>query len=188
MAIENYPDTICGVATSTWTKISNTQTFTSPFGKSTQTVGLTGSLWASQLNYPILELEDYDILNAFMIGLRGMAGRFYLSPMQYQPETAHPTGLTATVAGTQITLSAPAPNLKVGDYISINHELKMVIIANSTTLFTVDQPFRETYTSQPIELNKPDCLMMLSSDNYMMEFRPPLIQSVTVECVEAVTV
>ena len=176
----NYPDTC--VAKITWSRISNTQAFTSPFTSSTQTVGMSGALWKAQINHGILTDVDFNVIHPFIVGLRGRAGRFYLTPYQYQKNLTNTTG---RATGTALTLNSSVAGLGVGDYISVNYELKM-LIAGSGTSWTVDTPFRQIYSGVTIELNKPSCLMMLINDDFPMTFEPPLLSSATVECIEAI--
>ena len=167
-----------------WSYSGNTQTFTSPINKFTQTVGLSGLLWSASLNWAILEEDDYNILNPFMLQLRGQAGRFYLSPAQYEGD--HSTGLTATTADSiSVELSSPVSTLNIGNYLSINNELKMIVEKISDTTYKVEPPFRELYIAQPVELNKPTAIMRLLTDTYDMDFRPPIVQNVSFDIIES---
>ena len=170
-----------------WSYTANTQTFTSTFTNSTQTVGLSGLLWNATINYAILDEAQYNILNPFMMQLRGQAGRFYLSPAIYENDLA--TGVTVTTADKiNITLSTPVPGLKVSDYVSANDELKMIVAKADDSNYTVGHPFRATFAGIPIELNNPTVIMKLADDNYDMNFTPPLIQNVSFSVVEAISI
>ena len=179
-----YPSLVA--ETTSWTRVSNTMTFTSPSTKATQTLGLSASLWSASLTYNTLQESEFNTLNGFIMSLRGRAGRFYLSPPQY-PKTEFSDALTATTSGTTVTLSSGESTLDVGHYLSINSELKMIISKTSDTIYTVDEPFSQVYTAQAIKLNAPECIMMLSDDNFKMDYRPPLFSGATINCIEALT-
>jgi hypothetical protein len=129
----------------------------------------------------------FNTMNAFLVQLRGMGGRFYYSPKQYFADLA--TGLTATTSDSiSVALSSPVTDLVVGNYISINNELKMIVIKTDDSNYKVEPPFRELYTAQPIELNDPTCIMMLASDDFVMNFKPPVLENTSFDIVEAISV
>ena len=177
-----YPDTI---ATSvTFSRISNNQVFTSPFSKTIQTYGMSAGIWGATIQHEHLNKTEWQELYGFLVGLRGRAGRFYLKVPQYDESIA--TGITATTSGTALTLGSAVSALNVGNYISMEHRLRMIVGKTSDTIYTIDEPFNSDYLiATAIELNEPDCLMMLKNDELNMGFTGKYFSDVTVECIEA---
>jgi len=188
MATLTYPTTLINPENVTWSAQQFAESFQSPFNGGTQTRGFGGSMiWKASFNYPILEQSQFNILNPFMMQLRGISGRVIVTTPQYTNTLA--TGLTATTADTiSVALSAPESGLNVGDYISINNELKMIVIKTDNSNYKVEPPFRQLYTAQAIELNNPTCIMQLVDGTFNMDFRPPLFQSASFDLIEALSV
>ena len=61
-----------------WRKLSNTQAFESPLTRSVQTFSMPGARWACTATWQNLTADEASLFRAFLYGLRGRAGRFYL--------------------------------------------------------------------------------------------------------------
>lgn len=59
---------------------SNTESFTSPLNRATQTVERPGALWKARLTFTTMSLQQQRRLKALLSALNGMAGRIYLWP------------------------------------------------------------------------------------------------------------
>jgi len=136
-----------------WQLISNTQSFTSPLDKTTQTLELPGSRWLATLQYPSMTDAEARIMIAFLASLRGMSGRFTLFDHSHQTPAGVATGTplvngASQTGGTLITdgwTVSTTGILKAGDYIGVNGELKMVTVdANS------DASGNATLTIEPV--------------------------------------
>lgn len=58
--------------------VSNTQTFVSPLNGTVQTLEMPGARWRASFSFENLSDADAATLQAFLVTLRGQAGRFYL--------------------------------------------------------------------------------------------------------------
>ncbi|WP_061960239.1 hypothetical protein [Cupriavidus pauculus] len=179
----------------TWGIQSNTESFTSPLNRSTQTVERPGARWKALLEFPPKQGDALARLEAFLASLGGQAGRFYLWP-HHRPGSS---ALAPVVAGTLLNLkvlpvATIPPNtlaFRAGDFIEAGGELKMVI-ADATSdvtggaLVQVSPPFRKQPTvGSPIRVNKPRATMMLASDEYAVAVMPGRVSdSVVISAVE----
>lgn len=83
----------------TWRLESNTQQFASPLTRSTQTLELAGARWACDIELPPMAQADWRTAHAFLVRMRGGAGRCYYGPPHYRwggtdSWTADPSALT----------------------------------------------------------------------------------------------
>lgn len=123
---------------------SNTQVFRSPLTASIQTLRMPGAAWTGRATFS--ELEDFEarVLQAFLIDLDGMNGRFYFGDYSLtQPRgamSAHSNVLSvrgASQSGSTLAIDGGVASLAnaflPGDYIayetSVGRELKMVTAA-----------------------------------------------------------
>ena len=183
-----------------WDVISNTQEFPSDLNRATQTRELPGAQWHMQMTFNDLDTRDGRRLAAFVASLRGRAGRFEITPSDWEP--------IGTVAGTP-TLSADASSLAttlqttgwdpdqplvfaMGDYLEINGELKYVTQdtpsdANGDAAIQIMPPVRVGVASgTSIVVEKPKALMMLKSDSNAKTVKAPRLYSMTLSAKEAI--
>lgn len=158
--------------------VYNTQAFTSPLNKSGQTLELPGALWTANIVYEALSGDDSAKLEAFLMDLGGMAGRFYLwDLMRPTPRGVGGTGIitTATTAK-QIAASGFAHSatlLKAGDKVGIGGELKTVTAdvisdAGGNATISFAPPLRKplaTYIGGAVVTAAPTAVMRLQSDD-----------------------
>jgi hypothetical protein len=186
-----------------WALQSNTQTFTSPLNRASQTLELPGAIWSAELSFRGLLLADQRLLAAFLVQLRGAAGRFYLAdptlPQSQGSMLGNPVvdlagGNSKVLLGSAGWTPSAQGVLKAGDMIGfVNDELKMVVTdvnadATGRAVIAVEPPFRAIPTdATSIITNAPTCIMRLSDDNQTRwQTRPPLRSDFSLKCVEAI--
>lgn len=186
-----------------WALQSNTQTFTSPLNRASQTLELPGAIWSAELSFRRLLLADQRLLVAFLVQLRGAAGRFYLAdPTLPQPQGSALGNPVVDLAGSSSKIligsagwTANAQGvLKAGDMVGFsNDELKMVITdvnadATGKAVIAVEPPFRALPTdASSITTYAPTCIMRLTDDNQTRwQTRAPLKSDFSIQCVEAI--
>jgi hypothetical protein len=179
--------------------VPNTQTFTSPLNKTTQTSELPGARWQFTLTWQNLSQSDSRILAAWIRKLTGAAGRFYMWDMQHPTPsgTAAGTGLVKGGSQTGRTLltdgwTANQSGLFLpGDYVGVNGELKCITATiaadsggNATLQF--EPPLRSSPADNaPLTITKPTCVMRLVDDNQdQFEYREGNLTSPTVSGIE----
>lgn len=160
-----------------WGLTSNTQAFGSPLSGSVQTLELPGARWRFSFDMNSLAPEDSAILRAWLVGLRGRSGRFYMHNMsQSSPRGAG--GGSPVVSGAGQSGVALSTNgwplsttvLKVGDFFEVNGELKMVmanVVSNASGVATVT--FEPPLRASPANLAsiitvKPKAIFKLDDD------------------------
>jgi hypothetical protein len=172
--IYTYPDTILPDSID-WGITYNTQVFTSPFNRVTQTAEIPGARWSIRMSYSNLEVSELRQLSAFFIQLRGRAGRFSVYDMSL------PTPQLGTKASTTIKAATTPTNtlieltdvggLTIGDYMAIVptgstvSEVKMITDITADAC-TVEPPFRVTPTvADTVTFDKASTNFMLDSDS-----------------------
>jgi len=124
---------------STWTLLTNSKRFTSPFTGAIQTVQRTGERWHIRLEFSALSDDDRAEMLAFVTKLNGGEHRFTVHDHSYVRRGSG--GGTPLVAGASQTgnsldidgASTSVTNwLRAGDMISFGNELKMVTAAVNT--------------------------------------------------------
>lgn len=157
-----------GIVTCRWGLETNSQTFTSPFTKSTQRVALSGSRWFTTISLPTMKRAHAAEWQAFFYRLEGMANTFNA----YDPDARTPRGQaggTPLVKGASQTGSSidvdGCPNnivgwLLPGDYFSVNGELKMV-----TEIVSTDGSGEATINFKPALRNSPADNTALTLEN-----------------------
>jgi len=179
---------------------SNTQEHRSPFSGAVQTLELPGAVWQASLTLRGLSSSECRALSAWLVQLRGRAGRFYLHDHSHPGPAGVASGVPvvsgAGQTGNQLVTSGWTPNtagiLKAGDYIQIGSELKMVVAdaasngAGAATL-QIEPPIRTSPASGSLIVTaQASCVMMLADDEQTRwATRPPLRSDLTLNCVEA---
>lgn len=199
MAILNFPTLSRNyISSGTFSLMPNTQIFESPLNRSVQTVELPGARWLFSYNFESLESSDIRKLKAFLAQLRGASGRFYMEDKTYlRSGTAAGTPLVngALQVGSTLITDGWTPSqallLDVGDYISINYELKLITQAVSSdasgnATLTFEPPLRNSPIDDAvIVVNSPKAIFRLSgdeSDNFNLQ--PPFVADFTLDGVE----
>ena len=128
--VMNFPNIGRRPSTSTFGIESNTTTFQSPIGGTTQTLEVPGAFWRGSVRYNNLQYDEARELRAFLTSLRGASGRFWFGDLSYvSPSFTNPWRITSTVStfrdrlwvsDTNNTLSA-VDVLFPGDYIAFQY-------------------------------------------------------------------
>lgn len=180
-----------------WSLAPNTQTFSSPLSGAVQTVEMPGARWQVSFAMENLTEADSPLLQAFLVKLRGKAGRFYLhnfarpEPRGTQRGTplvkgASQTGNTLEVDGCTI-----AATLLAGDFFEVNGELKMVV-ADATAngagemSLTFEPPLRSSPADNAVvTLSQPKATFMLASDELKWSTQPGKFTTFSIDAIEA---
>ena len=182
-----------------WSLASNTQVFESPLDGTRQTLELPGARWAFAFTWANLDEADAAALQAFLVRLRGRAGRF----------TAHnwarpkPRG-TCTLSGVTLAVDAALGDttaslagcgaggtLLAGDFIGINGELKMVVAAATADgagalSATFEPPLRAGVAAgAAVTLDKPTAVFMLDEDRAAWDTGAGVLSAVPLAATEA---
>jgi len=200
MAILTFPTLASGTPVQfSSSLVPNTQIFTSPLNRTTQTAELPGARWQAEASWQNLPHSDARLLKAFLARLRGAAGRFYFWDMSHPAPsgTALGAGVVngASQAGASIITNGWTINqanlFAVGDYIGIGGELKVVTVqaasdAAGASTITFEPPLRSAPANgSPIVIAAPTCVMRLADDKQDgFVFSGPLSASPKIACVE----
>lgn len=182
-----------------WSLQSNTQQHRSPLSGTIQTLELAGARWSASLRFDSLTQSDARTMMAFLVQLRGGAGRFYLYdhslPVPRGTATGTPLVNGASQTGTSLTTDGWTINitgiLKAGDYIGVNGELKMVTAdcnsnGSGQCTVTFEPPLRSSPADNAaITVTRPTCTMMLTGDDQTKwSGNPGYRSSFVLTCVE----
>lgn len=183
---------------------SNTQVFTSPLSRASQTLELPGAVWKLNAKLPpIQSAANRAAWRSFLVQLRGQAGRFYAG----DPAAATPRGAatgTPLIAGGSQTGSSLATDgwtagvtgiLKAGDYFAVTggsrRELHMIVAdANSngsgSATLTFEPPIRSAPADNaPLIVSAATCIMMLTDDTVGWDEAEAAVHGFTLDAVEA---
>lgn len=157
----------------------NTQVSSSQISGVVQTVELPGARWVGNLNFVDMTKSESADLKAFMLELRGSAGRFFYGDIThtspFNAVTGSPTIDSASTARViRVTLGSSSPAFSTGDYVQIgaddDRELKMVLssslVGGDTYDLTVEPMIRRTdYVGLSVVYTDPKGVFLLSSND-----------------------
>jgi hypothetical protein len=197
MAVLDFPNII--PETQEFGIVYNTQVSTSPVSGITQTVELPGARWKGKLTFTDMTPEESATLKAFLLRLRGSAGRFYYGDQSHTTPFNTITG-DLTVLGTStrniVEVTTTTGEFSIGDYIQIGNnedrELKMVLVSAflsspSTYQLTIEPTIRMTdYADESLIYTNPTGKFLLtSSDQANWAIRGKgLLSDITIEFIE----
>jgi hypothetical protein len=186
-----------------WRLRARTQTHTSPFDGTVQTLALPGARWEATLTWRTLPPAEYRLLEAFLASLGGMAGRFFYGPI-HAPRRATGGGSPAINGGSQTgsTLSisgfsASAQAFLAGDWLSYTdtsnrrrlHQVTANVTANGSGVASVPMApaiRRAGANGAAVNIASPTGTFMLASDDAgEIQVRAPLLGAVSISIVEA---
>jgi len=161
-----------------WTLLSNTQTHTSPLSGAEDTLELPGARWMASLTISEQTRLESRALEAFLVALRGAAGRFYFwhaaRPTILGSGAGAPMVNGAGQLGASLATQGWTPNgagvLLAGDYIGVGGELKMVkadvnASAGGTATVPIEPPLRYAPANgSALVLVKPKAVFRLVDD------------------------
>ena len=203
MAILTFP-TIRRPSGASYRLRGNTQTHTSPFDGTVQTLEQQGAVWEFSLTWESLNSDDQRVLAAFLASLRGRAERISYSPISWAPRRAtgggSPTISGASQSGSTLTTagwSASVQVMRAGDWLSYadtsgRTRLHMVTADTSSNgsgvaALPITPPIRRAGANgAAVSVTAPSGVFMLSDDAAPeMSIRPPMLGSVTLTMMEA---
>lgn len=182
-----------------WRKLSNTQVFESPLTRSTQTLALPGARWACSATWQNLTPAEAALMRAFLYGLRGRAGRFYLphfgrrSPLSAIAGTPRIAGTSQTGATLDTDGWTPGATLAAGEFVQIGDELRVTTAAatadgSGVLELVLDEPVRSSPADNTqLVFSLPAAVMMLRSDDVESSFARSVLgplETFTLDCVE----
>lgn len=200
--IYTFPPTV-PIADCKWSLVTNSQMMQSELSGAIQVAALPGDYWAAEITISDLVGREGRELTAFITRLRGMAGRFYLTPPAGQTPygTALGSGVVSGAAqtGSSLTTSGWTPNqdslLVAGDYFQVGYELKQVVAtASSDALGNATIEFTPPLRTSPADgaaiiTSNPACVMMLADDKQAAAaISGPQIYAVSLACREALDI
>ncbi|QCJ70441.1 hypothetical protein [Providencia heimbachae] len=191
-----WPENIAP-STMNWLLVSNSQTFTSVFTGSVQTVRFPGSRWRCVLTFNNLAENISRELEVLMAQLDGESGRVKISNWIRSGLSGKgaPVVSMANQTGSVLQTKGWLANsivLRKGDYITVSNELKMVtnnIISDKEGNAQI--PISPTLRNSPsinekIETIKPYGIFKLTTnDQGNFQYRPGVFSSVTINLEEA---
>ena len=200
MAILQFPE-ISPPSRLSWRLVPRTQVFTSPLSGGEQTAELPGARWEALIGWNALTKGEVRRLRAFVIQLKGRAGRFYLHDFSHSIPDGVATGSAivngSNQVGNSLNTKGWTPNtaaiMRAGDYFSLSTgELKMLTHdANSDALGQTQLKFEPPIRNMPsdgsaLTLIKPACVMRLIDDNQdQFTVDGSLVRDYTLSAVEA---
>lgn len=180
--------------------VSNTMTFVSPLSQAVQTIEMPSARWRFSFTMQNLEEADAALLQAFLVQLRGQAGRFYMynmartSPRGVGTGTpkvngASQTGVTLVTDGWTISQTGI---LKAGDLFSVNGELKMVVAdcnsdSGGNATITFEPPLRASPSDNAdLTTASPTTTFKLTSDDNGWSTQSPVWTTFNLQGVEVI--
>lgn len=184
-------------STMSWQLFSNSQTFTSVFTGSEQTVRFPGSHWRCTLTFNNLTENTSRELEVLMAQLDGESGRVKISNW-IRPgllNKGEPTVSVANQTGAILQTKGWLANsivLRKGDYITVSNELKMItdnVISDKSggAVIPISPILRRSpAVNEKIETVRPYGIFKLTSnDQGSFQYRPGVFSSVTINLKEA---
>ena len=200
MAILTFPGIIANKME--WSLRSNTQTFVSPLSRTSQTLELPGSHWTTTLRFNRLTEDDQRTMMAFLVRLRGEAGRFYLYDHSLPTPRGIATGTPLVDGASQIGNTLNTKDwtvgqtgiMKAGDWFTVNNELKMMTEdvnsdGSGLATLTFEPPLRASPAADaPLTIGQAPAIMRLKDDGQTRWSQTPgTLASFTITTIESFT-
>lgn len=181
-----------------WELISNAQQFVGISG-AIQVAQRAGQRWTATMEFATLSNNDRAVLQAFVAQVLGLADNFTLSPFDYEARGAF--GGTPLVAGAGQTgnslnidgCSNSITNwIRAGDFFQVGNELKMAVADASSngsgaiTISFVPELRAAPADNAAITTTNPTGVFRFAQPRMGWSSRPPIISSMTIECIEDV--
>ena len=182
-----------------WSLVTNTRVFESPFTRTSQVLEMPGARWKATMRWGLLTKIECLTLRAFIASLRGRSIAFILY------DYSHPTPRGA-YAGTPLVCGASqtgntldtdgwtttSGTMLMGDYFSVNSELKIVTknstYANGVVTLTFEPPLRNSPADNAaITVVNPSTTMRLTNDNQnSITISGSVVRDFSIECEEVI--
>lgn len=181
-----------------WSLVAATQVHASPFNGAVQTQVLSAAVWATTIQYDNLGAADAAILQAFLAGLQGRAGRVtagnFAQPRIRGTATGAPTikVLGGGQTGNALTVDGmtPGTTLLAGDLFGVEDRLYMLsasVTANGSgqaTLAFAPKLRVSPAANAPLTLSSPTTTMMLVDDRQGWDYAPGGRRSYVIDLIE----
>lgn len=173
---------------------TSTVTMTSPFTYQQQTQDFGGRRWEAEVTIRLLSHTEALQFDAFLTGLNGVAGTFYLgNPLMTQSASTNVTINGAQSAG-DTTLAVTSANtgaaVPAGHHIEIGGHLHMTldqIPKNANTTINIVPGLREAAADNAaVTVNQPSGTWRLAKPEIEYDIERSGVYSFTFSCVEAV--
>jgi hypothetical protein len=191
-------------SSASWRLRATTQTHTSPFDGTTQTLALPAARWEASLAWQTLTVAQYRTLSAWLAGLQGQAGRFRFGPYQSHLSRlavgggvpvvngAGQSGATLSIRG----FAANADAFRAGDFLSYLdtsgrarlHQVTADVTASAGGIAAVSitPPIRRAGADGvAVEIAAPFGFFRMTEDAQDIAVRPGPFASVSLEMTEA---
>ena len=202
MTILTFPHTeISAPSRVSWRLVPRTQVFSSPLNGGEQTSEQPGARWEADITWAALTKAEVRRLRAFVVQLRGRAGRFYLFDFSHTTPAGVGTGTPlvngASQTGNSLITDGWTPSttgiLKAGDYFTLSSgELKMLTAdadsdAGGNATLSFEPPIRVSPANNgAITLTRPPAVMRLVDDGQdLFAVEGSLVMDYTLRAVEA---
>jgi len=191
MTILAFPTSVPAPNTMSFGLAANTQSGgRSPFDGTEQTLELPGARWVAELRWHDLDAVEQRILKAFVVSLRGRAGRFTWSPIVKFPRRGTAGGSGAVIFGPGQTGStlvtgqwSPGLALAAGDILgyqdptgrSMLHMATADAVSDGTNpvSISISPPIRRSPPNgAPLNIDTPSPVWRLQRDDVMADFEP----------------
>lgn len=180
------------------TLVSNNALFESPITGNTQTVELNGARLRLSMGFNSMTEKNSREVWSILMQLNGVAGRIYMRDYSAYPVKVHPNSKPVIMQNTQSKKYyktkgwvANSTVLNIGDYISVNDELKVVV----QTVVSNDKGEADIYVSPnvrffpkdntPVIVDKPYGLFRLEKDENKKTVKGFYNHSFKLEFIEA---
>lgn len=182
-----------------WSLVTNTRVFESPFTRTSQVLEMPGARWKATMRWVLLTKIECLILRAFLASLRGRSVAFtlydYSHPTPRGAYTGTPLVYGASQTGSTLNTDGwthTSDTMLVGDYFSVNNELK-IITKNSTSeggvvTLTFEPPLRSSPDDNaPLDVLNPSATMRLTSDSQnSVTISGSVVRDFSIECEEVI--
>lgn len=180
---------------------NNIKVFQSPMNLTVQTAEYAGAVWTAEYSLPPMARADAADWLAFLVKLRGAAGRFYgFDPGGRIPRgtaTGTPLVKGASQTGTSLITDGWTAGvtgiLKAGDYIGVNDQLYMVVAdatsdGSGNATLTIEPPLRSSPSDNaPITTTQASCVMRLSSNEVSWSISSIMLFGLSFQGIETFT-
>jgi hypothetical protein len=197
--IEGYPDIFPD--SMDWELQFRDQTFTSDLNGIESSLELPGAKWKVSMTFGQREGREGRLLAAFLASQKGKVGRFNVTPATFAPPTGTAEGQprvrgSSQTGNTLVTdgwLGNQPEALAVGDYFSVNGELKLVTdVVSADAAGVAIVAFTPNLHHAPpdnaeIRVTRPHVRVKLSN-NARWQLNHPVLYGITLNCVEALDV
>ena len=160
----------------------------SPFTYDTQVYNHQGARWEAEVTLPPLKQEQAQLVEAFIVGLKGRSGTFtFGNPLHTSTATATTAGTTAIRAETLTTTSGGSA-VTAGTYFQIGSYLYIVTANKSSGAGTLSfqPPLRAAIPSgQALDFTLPKSLWRMQANDFGWSISNASIYGFSFSCCEA---